>query len=195
MDASSGVLVPESGDDVRLQPWHRFGRLVATRRSSRPSDADLQWASRYLSAAEETLLSTMTGDDQAHVIRVARRVDASVAVSDPLLGPERRWMIAAALMHDVGKAEAPLGPLGRSAVTVIVWLGGGRVARRYVDRSGRLGRAARYATYPELGASLLTQAGSDARVAAWSREHHLPMSSWSIPPPAGEVLSRADDLG
>ncbi|MSZ29432.1 MAG: HD domain-containing protein, partial [Actinobacteria bacterium] len=73
-----------------------------------PSPQDLEWAESFLWEGERGLFATLPNHDRRHLIGVARRVDA-------LLGDlsEERW-IAAALLHDVGKAQSGLGPIRRA---------------------------------------------------------------------------------
>ena len=92
------------------------------------------------------------------------------------------WLVAAGLLHDVGKTSAQLGVIGRSAATVLELLGVG-------SAPGRLGR---YLHYPVAGAAALQRAGSDPRVVAWAGEHHLGAARWTVPASAGELLARAD---
>ncbi len=177
---------------MRLQPWHRVRRFVAALRPSGPADVDLDWARSLLSASEYDLLTALPPVDQAHVVRVGRSVESTLRASTGPT-PDRSWLLPAALLHDVGKLDAPLAPVGRAVVTVVVWAGGRSWAANRQDASGWLGAAARYATYPERGAHLLTSVGSDARVAAWAREHHLPPERWTVPAADGALLAGADD--
>ncbi len=97
-----------------------------------------------------------------------------------------RPVVAAALLHDVGKVEAGLGTLARVPATLV-----GLVAGRERASSGR-GRVARYLRHDAIGAELLTAAGADALTVAWAREHHLPADRWSIGPALGAALKAAD---
>ena len=97
-----------------------------------------------------------------------------------------RPVVAAALLHDVGKVEAGLGTLARVPATLL-----GLVAGRERASSGR-GRVARYLRHDAIGAELLTAAGADALTVAWAHEHHLPADRWSIGPALGAALKAAD---
>jgi len=182
-----------AGDHVRLQARHRVRRFVGALRPVGPSPEDLDWAGTLLSDREAELLAAMAPADQAHVLRVARSVDTATIDPGSGLLDERDWMLPAALLHDVGKSVAPLPVVGRAVVTVVLWIGGDRWATGRTERAGWVGASARYASYPELGATLLRSAGSDERVVAWAREHHLPPGRWTVPDAAGEVLAGADD--
>jgi hypothetical protein len=117
--------------------------------------------------------------DRAHTLAVARQV----AVADADSGPPR-WLVAAALLHDVGKAHADLGIVGRIAAALL--------ELAHIRRApGRLGA---YLSYPERGASMLIDAGADPRVVAWAREHHVSRARWSgvVPLEDALLLARAD---
>lgn len=113
----------------------------------------------------------MSAPDQRHAVGVARRV-AETHTERPVL--------AAALLHDVGKIDAALGTFGRVAATLV----GRRRAR---------GRFALYLRHDAIGASLLTDAGSDPLTIAWAREHHLPPERWTVPADVAAALKAADD--
>jgi putative nucleotidyltransferase with HDIG domain len=101
--------------------------------------------------------------------------------------PDARW-VAAALVHDVGKAETDLGPVGRSVATVVAAIAGPRRVRTW---NGRIGR---YLNHDELGAARLRAAGARPEAAAWAAAHHR-RALWpgtGIPPEICEILARAD---
>lgn len=105
-----------------------------------------------------------------------------------MLGPAAtRPVVAAALLHDVGKTASGLRTPGRVLATAV-----GAMADRRRVASGR-GRIARYLRHDVEGAAMLTEAGSDELTVAWAREHHLPESAWTIPLPVADALRAADD--
>ena len=104
-----------------------------------------------------------------------------------------RPVLAAALLHDVGKIESGLGPVRRAAATVAGMVGGHDAARRWRGREGLVGRVGRYLCHDEIGASLLVAAGSDGLTIAWAREHHLPAERWTVDVQVGAALKAADD--
>lgn len=103
------------------------------------------------------------------------------------MGPDTtRAVLAAALLHDVGKVESGLGTFGRVPATLIGLLGRHRVA-------GGEGRFARYLRHDSIGALLLARAGSDPVTVAWAAQHHLAPGGWSLPPEIASALKSADD--
>jgi hypothetical protein len=121
----------------------------------------------------------MTAADRRHAVGVARRVQAS------LDNDTEAPVLAAALLHDVGKIASGLGTFARVVATIA-----GLVRPRMRDSDGRVSR---YLRHDALGAELLTEAGSDPLTVAWAREHHLTADRWSVPRPVGEALKSADD--
>src|SRR5690606_3520378 len=106
---------------------------------------------------------------------------------------EARWVMAAALLHDVGKTVPGLGTYGRVMATLSGAAGGADMAPLWAERRGMTRRIGLYLQYPRLGADLLGMAGSDPRVCAWAAEHHEPEERWTVPAEAGRLLVAADD--
>ncbi|MCP3936349.1 MAG: hypothetical protein GY708_13365 [Actinomycetia bacterium] len=148
---------------------------------------DVDWVKSVLSGPEYALFDKMTINDQAHGVSVARDVASQLELSP------RSWIVAAALLHDVGKIESGVGVAGRVLATLMEPL----IPERFVPRATRLpgwfGRVGEYLRYTEAGAVLLASVGSDPRVRAWAREHHMPPTRWTIPADVGRVLQAADD--
>jgi hypothetical protein len=162
-----------------------FGSLVPRG----PSKVDAEWAEAQLSPAELELWRQMTRNDRRHSVGVARRVDAALGAdaSAPVL--------AAALLHDVGKLDANLGVYGRVIATI-----SGAVVRHDEDTirdwtrtRGFTRRVGLYLQHPRLGGDMLALAGSDPLTVAWTREHHLPAEEWTIPEELAMALKDADD--
>jgi putative nucleotidyltransferase with HDIG domain len=151
---------------------HRFWWML---RAKPPPPADEAWACEQLRPAEAALWRRQHPVDRRHTLAVAHRL-----LTERPDAPE--WVVAAALLHDVGKAEAPLGVPGRTVATVLE-LCGARSA------PGRLGR---YLSYAERGAELLESAGAAPEVVAWARQHHEAPSSWTVPAEWGQALVAAD---
>lgn len=143
-------------------PWY----LNAARRTlqasvpalARPDD---DWASGRLTAAQRGLYLRLPAQERAHGVEVARRLltHAPDASAD---------LVAAALLHDVGKLGTPQFVLWRVLTHLLPLadlpsqprlrgLAGARQARRH---------------HPEYGAALIRAAGAGTKVAALVAAHH-----------------------
>lgn len=129
----------------------------------------------------------MSGADRRHALGVARRAERALGAG------ATRPILAAALLHDVGKIDSGLGPVGRAVVTLAEMATGRAAARRWRSRGGLVGRAGRYLCHDEIGADLLASAGSHPLTVSWAREHHLPPERWTVAAPIGRALKDADD--
>ncbi|MDP6867940.1 MAG: HD domain-containing protein [Acidimicrobiales bacterium] len=158
---------------------HLVRRFFASLWPGGPAAISEDWALGYLLAGEADLWRRMSGPDRRHAVTVARRVNDR-------LGGANRSVLAAALLHDVGKIDSGLGTLARVAATLAAMVGGDRV--RYSD--GRIGR---YLRHPQIGADLLTAAGSDELTVAWAAQHHLSADRRTVHQATAEVLNAADD--
>lgn len=132
---------------------------------ARVSDADRGEALSRLPATLQPPFLRMTHRDQRHALRVSRRLRAELGDGASEL------LLKAALLHDVGKAEAPLGIPGRS---LVVLAGALRVAGRLERLPGLGTRVRRYRQHPALGAELLRQAGADPALIEIVAEHQAP---------------------
>lgn len=164
-----------------------------------PSSRDLAWAKAQLSACEWRLFACMSPVEQAHAVRVAKRARALAAQTRIPTG-ERRALIKAALLHDVGKSGA-VGLLDKVAIVLLTRFtptiahslceigeeadGSGAPAWRkgmarafYADR-----------THPERGADMAMTAGAEQTVVRLIRNHHAPERGNDL---LGELLARAD---
>jgi HD domain len=154
--------------------FHLAKRFFGSLSRREPDAVAHEWAVSHLNVGEQALWRRMSAADRRHAIGVAERV------SD-LLGDEAtRPVLAAALLHDVGKVDAVLGPVGRALATVI-------------DRRTGTGRFARYRRHDQIGATMLERAESDPLTIAWTREHHLAEADCSLPPEIARALKAADD--
>jgi hypothetical protein len=125
--------------------------------------------------------------DRRHAVGVARRVDAA-------LGPEAtRPVLAAALLHDVGKSASGLRTYGRVVATLSIEAVGRDVARVWTDRRGFTRKVGLYVQHPEIGADMLAMAGSDPLTVAWAREHHARPEAGEVPSAIADALAAADD--
>ncbi|MEZ5408686.1 MAG: HD domain-containing protein [Acidimicrobiales bacterium] len=173
---------------------HLARRFFGSLSSAPPPPADEAWAMAHLVPGERELWQRMSNPDRRHAVGVARAVVAD-------LGPDAgREVVAAALLHDVGKVVSGFGTFRRVGAT-LVWEGLER-ARPDPQRAvrwahnGRLAvvrRLGQYRRHPELGAELLAAAGAHELTVAWAREHHRRPARWTVPPEVGAVLKSCDD--
>jgi hypothetical protein len=166
---------------------HLVTRFFGSLWPAGPNAPDDAWAVASLVPGEVVLWRRMSGPDRRHAVGVARRTSDA-------LGPQAtRPVLAAALLHDVGKVDSGLGPVRRSFVTVAGMAAGHETARRWAERNGAVGRAGRYLCHDRIGADLLRAAGSDPLTVDWAAEHHLGAERWTVPREVGEALKVADD--
>jgi hypothetical protein len=166
---------------------HLVRRFFGSLRPGGPTPTDDAWAVGHMTPGETGFWRRMSAADRRHAVVVARRVDAT-------LGPAAtRAVLAAALLHDVGKIESGFGPVRRAAATVAGMVGGHAAAERWRRRRGPVGRVGRYLCHDEIGAGMLAEARSDALTIAWAREHHLPSERWTVAAEVGTALKAADD--
>lgn len=142
-----------------------------------PRPADEEWAAGILGPGELGLWRAMSGADRRHAVGVARRVATALGI---VAGPP---VLAAALLHDVGKLDAGLGTFGRVGATLA-----GMAGRRQLTP-----RIARHLDHGPIGADMLARAGSDPLTVTWAAEHHLPASRWTLDPTVAAALKAADD--
>jgi hypothetical protein len=160
-------------------PLHLARRFFGALDPRGPSETDEAWVAEQLGEGEQELWARMSGPDRRHALGVARAVAATPEGQQP-------WVVAAALLHDVGKVDSQLSTVARVPATVL-----GLVARERL--AGGSHRLARYLRHDAIGADLLERADADPRTVAWAREHHLPPERWTVPRRAGDVLKAADD--
>lgn len=167
--------------------WHLARRFFGSLRPGGPRPADVEWVKAVLSAAELRLWERLSGPDRRHSVEVAREVQR-------LLGPEAgEPVLAAAMLHDVGKLAAGLRTPGRVAATVIGMTAGSDTVSQWAEKRGFRGRAALYLQHPQRGAELLSDAGSAPLVVAWARDHHLPPDRCRIAGDLAAALRAADN--
>ena len=166
---------------------HLARRFVGSLRPGGPSATDQAWVDEVLLPGEGELWRRMSGPDRRHAAAVARRVERA-------LGHEAsRPVLAAALLHDVGKVESGLRTYGRVVATLSAKVAGAEMAHAWRRQRGFQRRVGLYVLHPDLGGDLLELAGSDPLTVAWTREHHLPEDEWTVPKPLADVLKAADD--
>lgn len=152
-----------------------------------PSRSDASWAVDNLLPGEALLWDRMSAQDRRHSAGVARRVER--ALGDRATRP----VIAAALLHDVGKIDSHLGTFLRVVATLSAAVAGRETAELWVRTSGVTRRIGLYLKHPEIGGDLLGMAGSDPFTETWVREHHLPADMCTLDPALADALREADD--
>lgn len=152
-----------------------------------PSGNDDQWARSYLLDAEVSLWIKMSPQDRRHSVGVAKRV------KEALGDKADRAVIAAALLHDVGKIDARLGTFLRVVATASAAIAGREMAYAWVRSVGITRRVGLYLLHPSIGGDHLAMAGSDKFTETWAREHHLPAEMCTLDPMLANALREADD--
>lgn len=169
--------------------WHLAKRFTTSLSLAPPAGPDEAWARKHMLVGERLIWDRMSNPDRRHAVAVAR------AVVDELGSDVDREVVAAALLHDSGKAISDLSTVSRVGATLFWAVADDDVARRWaeVDHNGPRKRLAQYRLHPELGAELLDEAGADALTSAWAREHHLSKLDWTVPVEVATVLKACDD--
>lgn len=180
---------------------HLAGRFFGALDPRGPSPAEEQWALELLLPGEAELWPRMSGPDRRHAAGVARETDRLLG------GGATRPVLAAALLHDVGKIASGLGTFSRVAVTVAAIVAGrerlvaaGRThsgsgtgsGSGSGSASGLRRRVAQYLEHDRIGAELCAAAGSDQLTVAWAGEHHQPQAAWTLPREVALALKAAD---
>jgi len=132
---------------------HLARRFFETLRSRPLDPAEQDQAAGWLSDRESPLFWEQSPADQRHALTAARMV-ASVR-------PERRDLIRAALLHDIGKRHSRLGVPGRVTASTLDLL--------RIPAPGRLGI---YLRHESLGAGELEAAGAEPIVVSFAAGHH-----------------------
>jgi hypothetical protein len=141
---------------------------------------------RWLPSSAVRLFRTMSSADQQHSLRVYRGLLAC-GCSEP-------DMLAAALLHDVGKAEGRVPFWTRPVIVLAKWLTPALLQRLVIEPAElaqralpRWRRSLSYAWYhADIGADLAAGAGLSSQAVIYIRTHHQPDG------PAAE-LHRIDD--
>ena len=170
-----------------MKPAHLAKRFFGSLRPGGPALEDEAWVAELLLPGERKAWGRMSGADRRHAVGVARRVERAIG------NEATRPVLAAALLHDVGKVTSGLGTYGRVVATLSGAFAGHESAEAWSEGRGFTRRVGLYLRHAELGAEMLELAGSHPLTVAWTREHHLPPEEWTLPRPVAEALKDADD--
>jgi hypothetical protein len=166
---------------------HLVRRFFGSLSPRGPRREDEAWVGETLLPGELELWRRMSRADRRHAAGVARRVERA-------LGAEAtRRVLAAALLHDVGKVAAGLGTYGRVVATLAGAVAGRSSAQAWSTSRGITRKVGLYLRHPDLGAEMLAMAGSDDLTVTWARQHHLPDEQWTLPADVAHALKAADD--
>lgn len=158
---------------------HLVRRCLGSLSRRPPAAADLHWVTSTLGVAELALWQRLGPADRRHAVQVARATVARLPVEAGAPEPPGA-LVAAALLHDIGKLDAGFGVPGRVAATVWRLLRGPAAARG-------TGRVARYLCHEAIGAEWCRQLGSDPQTVALVARSPDARSDWLA------ALAAADD--
>ncbi len=139
-----------------------------------------------LSREEKELYFAQPRIDRIHSIRNAKSI-----IGAPSTVYEGDLIVAAAL-HDIGKAEAQLGVLGRVLATLLHGFLSIERIRSWGGKEGFRKQINSYCLHSERGAELLEEAGSKQIVITWARHHHDLEEDVVLPADIFSVLEKAD---
>jgi hypothetical protein len=170
-----------------MKGGHLIKRFFGSLWPAGPSKNDEEWVRSVLTDGELRLWERMSGTDRRHAVGVARKVQRQ-------LGHEAtKPVVAAALLHDVGKVSSHLGTYGRVIATLAGAAAGGSMGEAWTEGKGFTRRVGLYLRHAPIGADMLAMAGSDPLTVTWAREHHLPEEEWTLPADIAHALKAADN--
>lgn len=170
--------------------WQFWNALIA-----KPDNSDFALVERILPAELRVLFYQMTRDEQAHSIRVCRTLIAE--------GESEPDLLAAALLHDIGKTTYPLKLWER--IWIVLWKmaksdrnqTNWRVPREEINQHPWWRRALIVAeNHAEWGSQILQQYHASPRL-IWLVQYHQEENEdryWDKERIMLEKLKRADDL-
>lgn len=173
---------------------HLVTRFLRSLSRRPPSPSTLAWVRELLTDREWELFHSQAGFDMRHAAGVARAV---LALTDNPVAAR------AALLHDIGKVDSGLGPLGRACATVLrrlvphlsdkwsrrLWAGVSASPDARVQPLTWRERFAVYWMHPWIGQAILLRHGVDADVASWALFHHHWYVAEDLPFTWGEALA------
>lgn len=160
---------------------HLVKRFFGSLAPRRLTEDEAVWVASHLTPDEAELWDRMGRADRRHAVGVARRAETALGEA------ATRPVMAAALLHDVGKVESGLRTYGRVMATLSAKAAGADTARAWSQTRGVTRRIGLYLLHEELGADLLRLAGADPLTVDLVAE-------WSAPTTTvGEALKAVDD--
>lgn len=168
------------------QSHHLVRRFFSTITAKAPEREEVAWVRGNLSDSEFGLWSQMSSADQNHSISVAQRAETEL--------PGDETVIAAGLLHDVGKTAVRSGLVIRVAASLMKPFATQQRLSHWTSDGGFLSNIASLIDYPRIGADLLRNIGSDDFAVRWAAEHHLPKHEWTVDKTKADILVRADHL-
>ena len=165
---------------------HLARRFFASLGQRSPDPSDVVWVKETLLQAEFELWEKMSPPDQRHSIAVAQMARSEL--------PNDVTTMRAGLLHDIGKIGVPSGLITRVAAAISKPLATEDRVNRWSQGKGPLASLGAFMSYPQLGASMLREVGSDDFTVMWATEHHLPSTEWTVERTRAEVLQRADQF-
>ncbi|MEC9113928.1 MAG: HD domain-containing protein [Actinomycetota bacterium] len=178
--------MPKAHTRNRTQLAHLTRRFLTSLRRKAPDPSDVDWAKGILLKSEFALWEKMSASDQKHSIAVAKMARNEL--------PHDAVIIRAGLLHDIGKTAVRSGVVIRVAAAIAKPLANQDTINRWSQGKGPLATLGALMAYPQLGASMLREVGSDEFIVRWATEHHLPAAEWTVERTRAEVLQRADQF-
>jgi hypothetical protein len=171
-----------------LATWRLLARRLSTALREAPLDpVDEAWAASLLTPPELDLWATLSPHDRSHSVQVARGVERRLAPTEH--ASDTRWL-AAALLHDVGKARPVLSARERVMAAMASKAVGVATARRWASQAtGAKRRIGSYLIHGEIGAEMIRAAGGREAVAAWTEVHQG--YAGAVSPEIPSVVARA----
>ena len=155
-----------------MSAGHLVRRFFGSLAPKRLTPEERTWIAGHLTEPEAELFDRMGRADQRHTLGVARR--AATALGDEATRP----VVAAALLHDVGKVESGLGTYGRVMATLSAKVAGHDMAEAWSQTSGITRRIGLYLRHEEIGADHPRTRATVRGSLPASSSISAPISSW-----------------
>ena len=171
MDGSADLdrIRVDGAELMQLGSWfHLIRRFFAVLAAGPLTDGEWGEVESWLDREEEVeIYRQQSVADQRHGWKAARQISA--------IRGDRRDLVRAALLHDVGKRGANLGVIERSLATLF--------AKLHLPVRGSWRR---YLDHASLGADELARLGAGSMVVEFTRHHHgrrpftIPLEEWDL---------------